>query len=122
MPKKRKINALSAGQQSNKDVIKQNVKKKNAKIYEIVMEAQKNDSYHEKCVKQINKLYESSDHESFMNDVIRCLTAALCWDPENEFANGQLRFWAKALTSFDNNEDTHKTLKDTLNHLLNTMR
>lgn len=116
MPRKRKVNASASNQMCVN--VETHV---GSKLYEIVLEAQKNDSYHDKCVKQLIKLYESAEHASFIQKVIHCLMYAISSDPENEHINCQLRFWAKALTSFDNTEDTNPVLSDTFKWLLETI-
>lgn len=91
------------------------------KLLEIIIEAQKNDSYHEKCNKQLTKLYDKFQHKTFMQIMIHCIKYALVQEEENEYGNSLVRFLARALTSFDSSEDTHPVLADSLYWLLETI-
>lgn len=120
-PRKRKVNLPPpvAEETQNENIHHQWLSEPSSrKVLEIVLEAQKNDSYHKKCVKQLKSVYEKMQHNLFMKVVVHCVQYALLLDEENEFGNTQLRFWAQALTSFDSKEDTHPIIVDIFNWLL----
>lgn len=127
MPRKRKIVvAVDTEDESNQENVQDNAKPhlvhdKNAnKMADVVVEAQKNASYHEKCIKEMRKLYDQIEHDDFMKYVHHFLMFSMSHTLDNAFGETQLQFWAKFLTSFDSDEGTHPVLVDLFNWLLAT--
>lgn len=92
-------------------------------IGEVVLEAQKNASLHEKCIQQMHKLYKTVRHDKFIKVMLHSVQFALTKPVDNVATNCILDFCSKLFVSFeqDNNEDsTHPVVCDIFNWLLNT--
>lgn len=59
-------------------------------------------------------------HENFMNIFLKCLRVNMKEDESNSFANLGLKFFAKFLTSLQDDGDTHPILVSTFDFLLST--
>lgn len=133
MPRKRKIrvdapaiaeeneeNNTSVGGKYKNDLYNE---KEARAIGEVVLEAQKNASLHEKCIQQMHKLYKTVGHEKFIKVMLHSVQFALAKPVDNITTNCILEFCAKLFVSFEqvNNEDsTHPVVCDIFNWLLNT--
>ncbi|XP_063701785.1 condensin complex subunit 3 [Culicoides brevitarsis] len=93
------------------------------KMGEIILEAQKNASLHEKCIQQMHKLYKLLAHDKFINVMLHTVQFALTKPLDNIATNCTLEFCAKLFVSFeqDNEEDsTHPVVCDVFKWLLDT--
>ncbi|XP_030372995.1 condensin complex subunit 3 [Scaptodrosophila lebanonensis] len=88
-------------------------------MYTILSNAQLNETFHKRYIKEMKKLYSQLDHDAFVFTFIKMLKTVLEAEDHNEYGNTALSFCAKFVTSFES-EKTHPMLAATFNWLLST--
>ncbi|XP_075161786.1 condensin complex subunit 3-like [Haematobia irritans] len=70
-------------------------------IYAICSKAQRNQKYHRKYLKDLDKIYKKMDHGVFIYAIIGALKSALEAPKDNEYALTVLLFLAKFIASYE---------------------
>ncbi|XP_030558597.1 condensin complex subunit 3 [Drosophila novamexicana] len=89
-------------------------------MYTILSNAQLNETFHKRYIKELKQLYSKLDHDAFMFTFIKMFKTVLEADEGNEYGNTALAFCAKFVTSFES-EKTHPILAETFCWLLSTI-
>ncbi|KAL5286601.1 NCAPG family protein [Megaselia abdita] len=89
-------------------------------MYSIMTNAQLNDLFHNKFIKEMQKLYEKTDHESFVQTLTHMIKVAMAGEEKNEYSESTLVFCAKYAASYAT-EDTHPVLLYLFNWVLKTI-
>ncbi|XP_034476603.1 condensin complex subunit 3-like isoform X1 [Drosophila innubila] len=89
-------------------------------MYTILSNAQLNETFHKRYIKELKLLYSKLDHDAFMVTFIKMFKTVLEADENNEYGNTALAYCAKFVTSFES-ERTHPILAGMFSWLLSTI-
>lgn len=95
-------------------------------VHTIVQCIQKNETFHNKYLKDLQTVYANSNHKEFVKIFTKILLSAMQKEETNEYANTALLFCSKFITSFAegaddevDDEETHPMMTSIFNWLLN---
>ncbi|CAD7077192.1 unnamed protein product [Hermetia illucens] len=126
MPQKRKKRVLTPVDENeetmdpSEDNVHGNSKHQHGPMYTIMSNAQLNETFHNKYIREMQQLYMKMDHDAFMFTLIKMLKCAMATEETNEYAQTTLAFCAKFVASYDG-EDTHPILTATFKWLMSTI-